>query len=247
MKKMRSSYIWGLAAIPWALGTLMLTVVGIFALAPFLGTKRAYFAVGKRWVRQQLWFCGSSWSSTGWENLPEEIRSGKQSAVFMSNHESHLDPPLLMEAIPVPAIYIAKKELKRMPLVGWAAWAAGMIFIDRSNVERAAKSIEDAVNRIKNGNSVVIFPEGTRTRDGRIGKFKKGGFSLAMKAGVPVIPIATMGGWEILPKGAKRFNSGIMHVIFGSAVYPGQCQTRERLMEDVEKQIREMASKIRPA
>jgi 1-acyl-sn-glycerol-3-phosphate acyltransferase len=165
----------------------------------------------------------------------------------MSNHESHIDPPLLMGAIPVPAVYIAKREIKWMPFVGWAAWAAGVIFIDRSNAERATQSLEGAAHQIRAGKSVVIFPEGTRTRDGRIGKFKKGGFSLAMKAGVPVIPIATMGGWEILPKGAKRFNSGIMHVIFGSAVYPGQCQTRERLMEDVEKQIREMASKIRPA
>jgi len=246
MKDLRSIPAWGLFTSPWGLFAVCLTAVAIFAAAPFMGTKRAFFAIGKLWVRQQLWLCGGSWRSGGWERVPEDIRDGKLSAIFMSNHESLLDPPLLMGAIPVPAVYIAKKELKRMPFVGWAAWAAGMIFIDRSNSERAALSIVKAAEQIRRGKSVVIFPEGMRTRDGYIGKFKKGGFSLAVKAGVPIIPIATVGGWNVLPKGALRFRPGLVQVIFGDAVYPNDYATREDLMAEVERRIREMAGTVRP-
>jgi 1-acyl-sn-glycerol-3-phosphate acyltransferase len=245
-KIIRSTTVWGFIAAPWGLATVLLTGVAILAAAPFVGAKRAFFAIGQLWARQQLWFCGGSWLSKGWENVPEAIKNGSQSAIFMSNHESFLDPPLLMGAIPVPAVYISKKELMQVPFVGWAAWAAGVIFIDRSNSEKAAKSMAKAAEEIKNGKSVVIFPEGTRTKDGRVGKFKKGGFSLAVKAGVPIVPLATVGGWDVLPKGAKRFRPGKVHVIFGSVVYPQHYQTREALMEEVERQIKALAATVRP-
>jgi len=238
--------VWRFFSAPWGLGAVFLTAIGIFVAAPFIGVKRAFFAIGKLWARQQLWLYGSSWCSSGWENVPEDIRNGNTSAIFMSNHESLIDPPLLMGAIPVPAVYISKKELRRMPLVGWAAWAAGVIFIDRSNTESAVLSIAKAAEQIKQGKSVVIFPEGTRTKDGRIGKFKKGGFNLATKAGVPIIPLATVGGWDVLPKVALMFRPGKVHVIFGNAIYPNDYATKEDLMAAVEKQIREMGSTVRP-
>jgi 1-acyl-sn-glycerol-3-phosphate acyltransferase len=209
--------------------------------APFIGGKRAFFAIGKWWARQQLWICGASWDSAGWGNVLENIKSGQQSAIFMSNHQSLLDPPLLMGAIPVPAVYIAKKELKWVPFVGWAAMTAGMIFIDRGNSERAAISLAKAAEQIANGKNVVIFPEGTRTKDGRIGKFKKGGFSLAIKARVPIVPLVTIGGWDILPRGAFRPRRGKISVMFGRAVHPDDYPSREALMLEVETQIRDMA------
>jgi len=246
LRDLRSMPVWGFFSALWGLGTVVLTAIAIFAAAPFIGAKRAFFAIGKLWARQQLWLCGGSWRSRGWERVPEDIRNGIASAIFMSNHESLLDPPLLMGAIPVPAVYIAKKELKRVPFVGWAAWAAGTIFIDRSNRERAALSIAKAAEQIRQGKNVVIFPEGTRTRDGRIGKFKKGGFSLAVKAGVPIIPMATVGGWDVLPRGALSFRPGVLSVIFGDAIYPNDYDTNEDLMLDVERRIREMAGAARP-
>ena len=245
MSGLRSTTAWGLITGPWGLATVLLTAIAILAAAPFMGAQRAFFAVGKLWARQQLWLCGASWRSEGWEKVPEDIRNGAASAIFMSNHESFLDPPLLMGAIPVPAVYIAKKEIKFMPLIGWATWVAGMIFIDRSNGEKAAASIAKAVEQIKQGKNVVIFPEGTRTKDGRVAKFKKGGFNLAVKAGVPIIPLATVGGWDVLPKGGLRFKPGKIHVIFGNAVYPGDYPTKEELMKEVERQIREMADTVR--
>jgi 1-acyl-sn-glycerol-3-phosphate acyltransferase len=151
-----------------------------------------------------------------------------------------------MGAIPVQAVYIAKNGVKWMPLVGWASWAGGVIFIDRSNSKKAARSMASATEKVRRGKSVVIFPEGTRTRDGRVAPFKKGGFRLAMDAGVPIVPIATVGGWEILPKGAHRSNPGNIKVIFGDTVYPDSYPTKEALMEEVERQIRDMAATVRP-
>jgi 1-acyl-sn-glycerol-3-phosphate acyltransferase len=165
----------------------------------------------------------------------------------MSNHESFLDPPLLMGAIQVPAVYIAKRGVKWMPFVGWAAWAGGMIFVDRGNNKKAALSMARATEEVRRGKNVVIFPEGTRTKDGRIGAFKKGGFRLAADAGVPIVPLATVGGWDVLPKGALRSRPGKMQVIFGNTIYPDRYPTKEALMEEVERQIREMAASVRPA
>ena len=247
MKSLRSTATWGYICTPWAVVSVVLTGIAILVAAPFIGATRAFFAIGKLWARQILWMNGASWSSKGWDNVPDEIRNGRQSAIFMSNHESHLDPPLLMGAIPVPAVYIAKKEIKRMPFVGWAAWAGGMIFIDRGNSEKAAKSMFDAAEQIRRGKNVVIFPEGTRTKNGHIGNFKKGGFSLAQKAGVPIVPLAIVGGWDVLPRGAKRIKPGVMQVIFGNAIHPNDYPTRQALMENVERQIRELVACSRPA
>ena len=102
----------------------------------------------------------------------------------MSNHESNLDPPVLISGIPIPAVFLAKKEVKWMVPVGWAAMMAGTIFIDRSNRERAINSLHRAAPEIRGGKSVVIFPEGTRTRTGELLPFKKGGFVMAEEAGV---------------------------------------------------------------
>jgi len=233
--------LWAAFTTPWAALSVALTGLAILLAAPFVGKKRAFFGIGKLWARQQLWLCGASWHSEGWERVPEEIRNGQQSAIFMSNHQSHLDPPLLMGAIPVPAVYIAKKELMWTPFVGWAALAAGMIFIDRGNSEKAAASLAKAAEQIAKGKNVVIFPEGTRTRDGRIGKFKKGGFGLAVKAGVPIVPLVTIGGWDVFPRGALRMRRGKISVMFGRAVHPNDYPSKEALMHAVETQIRDMA------
>jgi len=246
VKGLRSTLLWRLLSIPWGLVTIALTGVAILLAAPFAGATRAFFGIGKLWARQALWFCGASWSSEGWERVPEAIRNGSQPAIFMSNHESYLDPPLLMGAIPVPAVYIAKTAIKWMPFVGWAAWAGGMIFIDRGNNKKAALSMGRAAEEVRHGKNVVIFPEGTRTKNGRVGTFKKGGFRLALEAGVPIVPLATVGGWDILPKGTLTPKPGTIQVVFGNAVFPDRFPTKEALMEEVERQIREMAARIRP-
>jgi 1-acyl-sn-glycerol-3-phosphate acyltransferase len=176
------------------------------------------------------WFCHIPFTLVGWERMPDAIREGRQPVIFMSNHESQMDPPVLIAALPLPAVYIAKQELKYLPFIGWAAWAAGVIFIDRRDRERALRSIHDAALQIRGGKSVVIFPEGTRSRTGQLLPFKKGGFALALDAGVPIIPIATVGGFQVLPRGTLRFRPGRYLVLVGEPVDPADHPDRDALM-----------------
>jgi len=233
----RQNPVWKVFIVAWGLISVCITAILVFVATPFLGPKRAFFTVAPWWARQIFPLCGVKWSVRGWENLPEEIRDGKQPVIFMSNHESHLDPPFLICAIPIPAVYIAKKEVRWMPLVGWAAWAAGTIFLDRGNREKALRGLRQAAEQIRGGKNVLIFPEGTRTRNGELGAFKKGGFNLAMNAGVPIIPLATVGGYRVLPAGHLSPVPGRMDVLFGEPVLPGDYADKDGLLSEVRGRI----------
>jgi 1-acyl-sn-glycerol-3-phosphate acyltransferase len=233
----RNTWIWGALMIPWGAFSLLLDALGILLLAPFVGGKRAFFIIGPLWARQMFWVGGVRLELEGWENLPEDIRNEKQPVIFMSNHESNLDPPVLISAIPVPAVYISKKELKWVPLVGWAAGLGGTIFIDRGNRERAVNSIHQAAAEIRGGKTVVIFPEGTRSRTGKLGPFKKGGFAMALDAGVPIVPLATVGGFQTLPPGSLHLRPGRYTILVGKPVDPTAFADRESLMGEVRRSI----------
>jgi len=221
----------------WALATVPLTVIGILLAVPFLGRPRAFFAIAPLFARGLTWFCRIPCTLYGWEQMPEDIRAGRQSVIFMSNHESQLDPPFLVAALPLQAVYIGKKELKYVPFVGWAAWAAGVIFIDRGDRERAIRSIHDAARQIREGKNVVIFPEGTRSRTGKMLPFKKGGFALAQDAGVPIIPMATVGGFHVLPSGSMRLRPGRFTLLVGQPVQPADHPDRDALCQEVRRRI----------
>ena len=223
--------------LAWALVTIPLTVIGILVMVPFLGRRRAFFKVGPLFARGMAWFCQIPFTLQGWDRLPEAIQNGSQSAIFMSNHESQMDPPVLIAALPVPAVFLAKNELKYVPFIGAAAWAAGVIFIDRRNREQAIRSIQAAADEIRGGKSVVIFPEGTRSRTGQMLPFKKGGFALAQDAGVPIVPMATLGGSRVLPPGRIRFSPGPYTVLIGAPVSPADYPSREELMAEVRHRI----------
>jgi 1-acyl-sn-glycerol-3-phosphate acyltransferase len=229
----------------WAVAMVPLTVAGILLAIPFLGRRRAFFTVGPLFARGMAWFCHIPYKLRGWEHLPEDIRDGRQSVIFMSNHESQMDPPVLVAALPVPAVYIAKKELKYVPFIGWAGWAAGVIFIDRSDRERAIRSIRDAARQIRGGKNVVIFPEGTRTRDGQMLPFKKGGFALAQEAGVPIIPMAVVGGFHVLPSGSLRLRPGQYTILLGVPVHPADHPDRDSLMKEVRSQVEALVLEAR--
>lgn len=226
----------------WAFLTVPLTVIGILLAVPFLGARRAFFTIGPLFARGIAWFCRVPFGLEGWERMPEAIRLGRQPVIFMSNHESQLDPPILIAALPLPAVYIAKQELKRVPFIGWAAWAAGVIFIDRSDRDRAIRSIHAATEQIRGGKNVVIFPEGTRSRTGEMLPFKKGGFALAMDAGVPIIPMATVGGFQVLPPGRVRIRPGRFTILVGDPVDPAAYPDRESLAADVRRRIESLVA-----
>jgi len=141
-----------------------------------------------------------------------------QPYVFMANHASSLDIWVMFIAVPRRIRMIAKKQLGRIPLLGWVMWAGRFIFIDRQNGVAARRSIELAGQRIRNGDSVMLFPEGTRTRDGSLGFFKKGGVHLAVKAGVPIVPVALRGTRALMPRGSLLLRSGTVKAIIGEPI-----------------------------
>jgi 1-acyl-sn-glycerol-3-phosphate acyltransferase len=233
----RSRWFWTLPVTAWGLLSLPLTAVAILAAAPFLGGRRAFWTVAPLWARIIFRLCASPPTITGWDDLPEAIRFEHEPVIFMSNHESNLDPPVLISAIPIPAVYLSKKELMWMFPVGWAAKMAGTIFIDRSNRERAINSLHQAAAEIRGGKSVVIFPEGTRTRTGQLLPFKKGGFVMAEEAGVQIVPLATVGGRTMLPPGAVHIRPGRYVVAFGAPVDPKGFHSRDALIAEVRRRI----------
>jgi 1-acyl-sn-glycerol-3-phosphate acyltransferase len=120
----------------------------------------------------------------------------------MANHQSNYDIPVLLGRLPVQFRWLAKAELFKIPIFGYSMRGCGYISIDRSNRKRAFASLAEAAETIRTGTSVMIFPEGTRSEDGKIKAFKKGGFVLSVDAGVPIVPILLTGTYEIMPKGS---------------------------------------------
>ncbi len=142
------------------------------------------------------------------ENVP-----ANGSYVIISNHSSHLDGPCLAAVLPHPAYFVIKKELARIPLWGNAAVKIGFIAIDRSNSQQARVEMQRAIETIRSGRRVIVFAEGTRSPDGRLQQFKKGGFHIAIDAQVPILPIAINGSHTLFPKGGKVVKSGVVDVI----------------------------------
>jgi 1-acyl-sn-glycerol-3-phosphate acyltransferase len=138
----------------------------------------------------------------------------KRSYVFMVNHQSNIDIPVLIQSLRAFQLrWIAKKELLRVPFFGWAMWATKHIVVDRSDPLDAVRSLARAKERISAGLSVVVFPEGTRSRDGRLLRFKKGGFLLAVETQTTIVPITINGSANVLPAGAWRLRPGTIEVI----------------------------------
>jgi 1-acyl-sn-glycerol-3-phosphate acyltransferase len=135
-----------------------------------------------------------------------------KSYIYMCNHQSNFDIPVLLAHLPVQFRWLAKAELFKIPIFSRGMRSAGYISIDRFNRASAFESISEAARRIKAGVSVMIFPEGTRSRDGKIRPFKKGGFVLAVDAGVPIIPIVLHGTYSLMPKGKLRIYSGHVYM-----------------------------------
>jgi len=148
----------------------------------------------------------------------ENVDAGRP-YIFMVNHQSNVDIPVLVQALARFQLrWIAKKELLRVPFFGWAMWATKHITVDRADPADAVRSLERAREKIAAGISVVVFPEGTRSRDGRLLRFKKGGFLLAAKAQTPIVPVTINGSGAVLPSGAWRLRPGSIEVMIGKPI-----------------------------
>ncbi|MEW6674112.1 MAG: lysophospholipid acyltransferase family protein [Thermodesulfobacteriota bacterium] len=186
--------------------TVMATVFFSFLaiLASLLDKKgEAPHLVARVWGRSLLFAAGVKVTVENPDNIDPS-----RSYIYMSNHQSNFDIPVLLAYLPVQFRWLAKVELFRIPIFGFAMQRAGYISIDRSDRKAAILSLKRAAEIIRGGVSVLIFPEGTRSRDGNIRPFKSGGFILAIDSGVPIVPVIVHGTWPIMPKDRLRVRPG---------------------------------------
>lgn len=164
--------------------------------------------------------------------------------VFVANHSSIMDIPVLFTALPRRLHFLLKAELRRMPFVGWYAASRGMIFVDRRDRHRSLESMRRAGELVVRGRSAVAFPEGTRSRDGSVMAFKTGPFLTAIAAGVPVVPVGIVGARPVLPPGGFAVRPGVIRVCFGEPIPTAELgrEDRRRLAEQARDQILDLTS-----
>ena len=169
--------------------------------------------VANLWAKILLLICNTKVEIIGKENI---LRGKPQ--IFMANHQSDFDILIVLANIPGQFRWLVKKELFHIPVFGAAMKNAGYIEIDRNNKEKAMHSLDQAALRIREGKSIMVFPEGTRSRHGEIKPFKQGTFYLAIKSGVPIVPISIIGSGEIMPKRSLKINKGIVKLVIGKPI-----------------------------
>jgi len=157
--------------------------------------------------------------------------------IFMSNHVSNLDPPVLIPVVPGRCSVLVKKELFRIPILGTGMKVADLVPVDRGDREAAIESVNAAVKVLRQGLHMVVYPEGTRSEDGHLLPFKKGPFHLAMESGTPVVPVTLLGTIECWPKTRFALRPGTATVIFHSPVDPHAYADRDLLMQTVRDAI----------
>lgn len=208
------------------------TLFVIFTGVPitfFDPTGKFLHAYGKLWGRVALIIAGVRVEVHGAEKIPLDVP-----LIFMGNHRSNFDIPALYAGLPHHFSWIAKEELFRIPLFGYAMKRAGYLPLDRSDGRRALRTMEAAAEKIRGGVSVIIFPEGTRSMDGNLLPFKRGGFLLAAKAGVPVIPFTINGSARVNPPKQLQLKPGTITIRFGDPI-PTEGATGKRRDELIDR------------
>ena len=214
----------------------MITVIVVTSVVSFLCVVFSVFGsyskiinyLAKFWTRSILFSAGVKLVIEGLEKVDKN-----KSYIFIGNHQSHFDVMAVFSVLPLKARFMAKKELYKIPLFGWALAATGTIKIDRSNREKSIVSMNNALERIKQGVSIAIFAEGTRSKDGSIKEFKKGGFVLAIKGDIPIVPVSVSGSRFILPKHSLKVKPGKIKMVFSDPINTRKYsyQDREKLSE----------------
>ncbi|MDP6395982.1 MAG: lysophospholipid acyltransferase family protein [Desulfobacterales bacterium] len=189
--------------IVWAILVTFFWGIVIILASVIIHNENFTHNIAKIWAKSILFASRIRVTVTGYSN----IDLGR-SYIYMSNHQSNFDIPVLLAYLDTQFRWLAKAELFKIPIFGSSMKRAGYISINRSNRRSAFESLKEAARKIRNGVSVLIFPEGTRSRDGNIRAFKKGGFVLAVDSGVPVVPIVIHGTWSIMSKKGIRIKPG---------------------------------------
>ena len=218
-----------------------LLCIGYLLISALFGGEERLHTSARQWARGCLWLGGVRLKVVGVEHLPAQ-----GPVVYMANHQGNFDIPALFAALPVQFRWLAKAELFRIPLFGLTMRIAGYIPVERQDRRLAVQSMNLAAGRVAAGTSIMIFPEGTRSPDGALLPFKKGGFILALQAQAPIVPIAIDGSAALMLKSSWLIRSGEIRLrIFPALPTAGlEMKDRDALLAEVEARI---ASALAPA
>lgn len=200
-------YQW-LIFVPIFVTLTLLTALTVMVMAPLFGSKFWGYYPPKWWSKLTCWLALCRVKSRGGENLDP-----KQSYVFVANHQSAFDIFLIYGFLNQNIKWMQKQSLRKIPFVGFASEKAGHVFVDSSNPKSRAASIKTAKEKIVNGVSMVIFPEGARTRSGKMGRFKRGAYHLAYDMNLPVVPLTINGAYDVLKRTGFNLKPGKMELV----------------------------------
>lgn len=203
--------------------TIIFSILALFASFIDPGGNSAH-QVARLWGKTLLLFSGVKVELNG--DL-ESIKTDK-SYIFMANHQSAFDIFVLLAYLPVQFRWVAKEELFKIPIFGPSMRRAGYIPINRANPRDAIKSINEAARKIHEGVSVVVFPEGTRSEDGKLLPFKSGGFVLSIKSRAPIVPTALIGTFEVKPRGSFWVHPQTVTIMLGQPIETKGYKTRDK-------------------
>jgi 1-acyl-sn-glycerol-3-phosphate acyltransferase len=225
----RTIFVWSCIVI-----ALLILGIVIFITYPFDRRGKVIHHYGRLWGKIALLVNRVKVRVEGIEHL-----KGEGPYIFMSNHQGTYDIFALLGHLPFQFRWLAKKELFSIPFFGWVMAAAGYVSVDREGTRKTVEAMNEAARKIREGMSVVIFPEGSRSPDGSIQPFKKGGFTLAIKSKVPIIPISIIGSREIMPKGELTVTSGEIRIRIDHPIDTQNYSLKDRksLMEKVRQTI----------
>ena len=222
---------WLLVLAFWALYVPFAALIG-FPWTFLSGKVDFLYRIAMWGARAGVWLGGVKVEAVGRERLDPA-----QSYVFMCNHVSNLDPPIVVPLLPRRTSVLVKKELFRIPILARAMRMARLVAVDRHDRESAIASVRAGAEVVRAGLNMTVFPEGTRSRDGRLLPFKKGPFYLAEEAGVPIVPVTILGTLEMQPKGYFGIHAGTATVVFHPPIPVTDYPEREALMAAVTAQI----------
>lgn len=205
-------------------------------ITPFHRTGKLYHALARIHARGTLAIAGVHLQVEGIEHV-----DFSRSYIYVANHASLFDIPAALAGVPDQIRIVYKKELEKIPIFGWGLkYGKTYISVDRSSGADALRTLDEAASKIRNGASVILFAEGTRSPDGKLQQFKRGAFNLAVKAGVPVVPLTINGSWNILKKKSLRITPGTITLILSKPIEPPSADGKEsefRLRDEVRQAI----------
>jgi 1-acyl-sn-glycerol-3-phosphate acyltransferase len=206
----------------------------LILISLFTASGRPGYVISRMWCWVTARVLGVSTSVSGAERAKPET-----SYIITPNHQSNLEILSLELALPTPYRWVIKKELLKIPFFGWALGRTGAVSIDRSDKARAVATLRGGASKLRDGWSLLIYPEGTRTSDGNLQPFKKGAFMLAIQTGAPILPVTINGAFKLWPKHSLRLRSGRIAITIGDPISTegaGEADV-EQLMEKTRQAI----------